>query len=191
MSGLLESLPQSREALGILTRTPARRSPGENREYVRALLPLLAEARRKGHGFVKIAETLGRHGVLISRCVLERHYKALTEEAKMGGPETPQEAGSLEEAAPEPKKETTAEVSTLPQERGAEEQAQPEDLYGFIVGESYRLHVTKKDGTVRTLVAQYEGFWNGQYSFTYQHHTGLRDWTVTPAAMRHYEITRI
>ena len=191
MSGLLESLPKSREALGILARTPARRSPSENREYVRALLPLLTEARRKGHGFVKIAETLGRHGISISRCVLERHYKALTEEAKMEGAETPQEAGSLEEAAPEPKKETTAEVSTLPQERGAEEQAQPEDPYGFIVGESYRLHVTKKDGTVRTLVAQYEGFWNGQYSFTYQHHTGLRDWTVTPAAMRHYEITRI
>ena len=191
MSGLLESLPKSREALGILARTPARRSPSENREYVRALLPLLTEARRKGHGFVKIAETLGRHGISISRCVLERHYKALSEEAEIEGPETPQKAGSLEEAAPEPKKETTAEVSTLPQERGAEEQAQPEDPYGFIVGESYRLHVTKKDGTVRTLVAQYEGFWNGQYSFTYQHHTGLRDWTVTPAAMRHYEITRI
>ena len=60
MSGLLESLPQSREALGILAQTPARRSPGENREYVRALLPLLAEARRKGHGFVKIAETAER-----------------------------------------------------------------------------------------------------------------------------------
>lgn len=191
MSGLLESLPQSREALGILARTPARRSPVENREYVRALLPLLAEARRKGHGFVKIAETLGRHGVLISRCVLERHYKALTEEAKMEGPETPQEAGALEEAAPEPKEETTVEVSPTAPERDVGEQAQPEDPYGFIVGESYRLHVTKKDGTVRTRVAQYEGFWNGYYSFTYQHCAELREFTVSTAAMRHYEITRI
>ena len=191
MSGLLESLPESREALGILARTPARRSPGENREYVRALLPLLAEARRRGHGFVKIAETLGRHGISISRCVLERHYRALSEEAEKERPETPQEAGSLEEAAPEPKEETPAGGSVQALEREAGEQEQPEDPYGFIVGESYRLHVTKKDGTVRTMVAQYEGFWNGQYSFTYQHHTGLRDWTVTPAAMRHYEITRI
>ena len=191
MSGLLESLPKSREALGILARTPARRSPGENREYVRALLPLLAEARRKGHGFVKIAETLGRHGVLISRCVLERHYKALTAEAEMEAPETPQEAGALEEAAPEPKEETTVKVLPTAPERDAEEQAQPEDPYGFIVGESYRLHVTKKDGTVRTMEAQYEGFWNGSYSFTYRHHTGVREWTVSTAAMRHYEITRI
>lgn len=191
MSGLLESLPQSREALGILAQTPARRSPGENREYVRALLPLLAEARRKGHGFVKIAETLGRHGVLISRCVLERHYKALSEEAEIEGPETPQEAGSLEETAPEPKEKTPAGGSVQALEREAEEQEQPEDPYGFIVGETYRLHVTKKDGTVRTLVAQYEGFWNGQYSFIYQHHTGLREFTVSTAAMRYYEITRI
>ena len=191
MSGLLESLPESREALGILARTPARRSPGENREYVRALLPLLAEARRKGHGFVKIAETLGRHGVLISRCVLERHYKALTAEAEMEAPEMPQEAGALEEAAPEPKEETTVDVSPTAPERDAGEQAQPEDPYGFIVGESYRLHVTKKDGTVRTRVAQYEGFWNGYYSFTYQHCAELREFTVSTAAMRHYEITRI
>ena len=191
MSGLLESLPQSREALGILARTPARRTPSENREYIRALFPYLAEARRKGHGFVKIAETLGRHGVQISRCVLERHYKALTAEAEMEALETPQEAGALEEAAPEPKEETTVEVSPTAPERDAGEQAQPEDPYGFIVGESYRLNVTKKDGTVRTLVGQYEGFWNGSYSFTYRHHTGVREWTVSTAAMRHYEITRI
>ena len=53
------------------------------------------------------------------------------------------------------------------------------------------MNVTKKDGTVRTLVGQYEGFWNGSYSFTYRHHTGVREWTVSTAAMRHYEITRI
>lgn len=186
MSGLLENLPKSREALGILARTPARRTPSENREYVRALLPLLAEARSKGHGFVKIAETLGRHGVPISRCVLERHYKALT-----AGAEMPKEAGALEEAASEPKEETTGEVSPAAPEQDAEEQEQPEDPYGFIVGESYRLRVTKKDGTVRTLEAQYEGFWNGSYSFTYRHHTGIREWSVSTAAMRHYEITRI
>lgn len=191
MSGLLESLPKSREALGILARTPARRSPGENREYVRALLPLLTEARRKGHGFVKIAETLGRHGISISRCVLERHYKVLSDEAEMEGSETPQEARVARRGSTGTEGGDASEGSVQALEREVGEQEQPEDPYGFIVGESYRLHVTKKDGTVRTLVAQYEGFWNGQYSFTYQHHTGLRDWTVTPAAMRHYEITRI
>lgn len=87
MPGLLETVPKSREVLEILTRIPARRPPGENREYVRALFPLLAEARRKGHGFVKIAEILGRHGIVISRSTLERHYRALETENAAGAEE--------------------------------------------------------------------------------------------------------
>ena len=178
MAGLLDSLPQSRKALGVLAVTPARRTPNENREYVRALFPMLVEARRKGHGFVKIAETLERHGVPISRRVLERHYKALEAE------------GATEESIP------LAEAPQVPetQEEPARQEAaqdQPKDSCGFVVGETYRLHVRRKDGTERTLIAQYEGFWNGKYSFTYQHHTGLREWTINSAALKYYEVTKI
>lgn len=179
MSGLLESLPKSREVLEILTRIPARRLPGENREYVRALFPLLAEARRKGHGFVKIAEILGRHGIVISRSTLERHYRALeTEETVEPNMVSTAEASHDSEGKKEPEQQETLE-------------AQFQDSYGFVEGETYRLHVKRKDGTERTLIAQYEGFWNGKYSFTYQHPTGLRDWTINSAALKYYEVTRI
>ena len=167
MPGLLETVPKSREVLEILTRIPARRPPGENREYVRALFPMLAEARRKGHGFVKIAEILGWYGIVISRSTLERHYRALEAEGPSGHEH--REAPGLQEAA----------------------QEQPEDSYGFVVGESYRLHVGRKDGTVRTLFACFEGFWDGKYCFTYQHPSGVRQWTVTPAALKYYKVSRL
>ena len=179
MPGLLETVPKSREVLEFLARIPARRPPGENREYVRALFPLLAEARRKGHGFVKIAEILGRHGIVISRSTLERHYRTLeTEETVEPNMVSPAEASKEPETQEEPARQEAA-------------QKQPEDSYGFVEGETYRLHVKRKDGTERTLIAQYEGFWNGKYSFTYQHPTGLRDWTINSAALKYYEVTRI